>query len=284
MGSSDRGGSDYVLGHSDRELERLRLQAKLINPITRQFLLEAGISPGMRVLDIGSGAGDVAFLAADLVGSSGSVVGVDQSQIALVRARARAEELRLSNVTFRQAELSAMTFDGPFDAAIGRYVMCFQVEPVAVLRKIAAQVRSGGIVVFHELDREQMRSFPPAPTYDRTCRWVTETYSRSGVDIRIGPKLHSMFQAAGIPAPTMRMHAVIGGANALDEVHLDADQAFILADEIVRLGLATPDELDIETLFERLILEMAENGSVIIGRGEIGVWSRLPVASSATPD
>jgi tRNA A58 N-methylase Trm61 len=61
----NRGAETNVLGHSDRELERLRRQAQLIDPITLQFLTEAGIANGMRVLDVGSGAGDVAFLAAN---------------------------------------------------------------------------------------------------------------------------------------------------------------------------------------------------------------------------
>ena len=65
----------YVLGHSDGELARLNAQARLIDPITRQFLRDAGIIPGMRVLDVGCGAGDVTFLAADLVGGAGEVVG-----------------------------------------------------------------------------------------------------------------------------------------------------------------------------------------------------------------
>jgi ubiquinone/menaquinone biosynthesis C-methylase UbiE len=56
--------SSYVLGHSDPELARLKMQARLLEPITRQFLREAGITAGMRVLDVGSGAGDVAVLAA----------------------------------------------------------------------------------------------------------------------------------------------------------------------------------------------------------------------------
>jgi ubiquinone/menaquinone biosynthesis C-methylase UbiE len=63
----------YVLGHSDWELDRLRVQARLIDPITRRFFLDAGIVPGMRVLDVGSGAGDTAFLAAELVGARGEV-------------------------------------------------------------------------------------------------------------------------------------------------------------------------------------------------------------------
>src|SRR6516225_7371369 len=97
----------YVLGHSEQELERLHRQALLVNPITRQYLVEAGVAPGMRVLDIGCGAGDVAFLAAELVGPSGQVVGIDRSADALALARSRADERSLANVTFRESELSA---------------------------------------------------------------------------------------------------------------------------------------------------------------------------------
>jgi len=275
MGVPDFSASAYVLGHSDRELERLRIQAKLIDPITRQFLVEAGIAPGMRILDVGSGAGDVAFLAANLVGPAGQVVGVDRSAVALTAARSRAEKQSLTNVTFLESELSAMAFGQPFDAAIGRYVLCFQPDPVSTLRVIAKQVRSNGIILFHEPDRGQMRSVPPVPTYDRAHQWVGEAYRRTGADVKIGTKLYSIFLAAGFAAPTMRLHAVIGGATALDEVHLDADQAVVLAADIDRLGVATARELDAATLVERITKEMVANQSVIIGRAEIGAWSRI---------
>lgn len=274
MASED--ANEYVLGHSERELKRLRRQAQLVNPITRQYLIEAGIAPGMRVLDVGSGAGDVAFLAADLVGASGQVVGVDRSPNALALARSRAKERSLANVTFRESEFSAMAFDQLFDAAIGRYVLCFQPDPAALLSKIARLVRPGGIVLFHEPDREQMRSHPPTPTYDKTCQWVAETYRRTGVDVRMGVKLYSTFLAAGLAGPTMRLHAVIGGANALDEVHLDADQAIVLAADIERTGVATADELGIDSLVDRIVQEMKASQSVIVGRAEIGAWTRLP--------
>jgi SAM-dependent methyltransferase len=271
----NRGAETYVLGHSDRELERLRRQAQLIDPITLQFLTEAGIANGMRVLDVGSGAGDVAFLAANLVGRAGQVVGVDRSAAALSRARTRAEEQSLVNVTFRESELSAIAFDQRFDAAIGRYVLCFQADPVSLVRSIANLVRPGGIILFHEPDREQTLSIPPVPTYDRAYQWVSETYRQSGMDVRMGTKLYSTFCAAGLAGPTMRMHSIIGGANACDEVHLDADQALVLASEIERLGIATASELDIETLVERITKEMAANQSIIVGRAEIGAWSRV---------
>ncbi|HXY84755.1 MAG TPA: methyltransferase domain-containing protein, partial [Gaiellaceae bacterium] len=88
--AGEAGRPSYALGHSEHELRRLSVQAKLVDPITRRFLVEAGIGPGMRVLDIGSGVGDVAFLVAGLVGEEGEVVGTDRSAEALTVARERA--------------------------------------------------------------------------------------------------------------------------------------------------------------------------------------------------
>ena len=75
-GSSDTG---YQLGSDAAELERLDLQGRVLAPATRKILETVGLGSGMRVLDLGSGAGDVAFVAAELVGSAGEVVGLDQS-------------------------------------------------------------------------------------------------------------------------------------------------------------------------------------------------------------
>lgn len=60
--------STYVLGRSEQEYERLMLQSKLLRPFTDRYFRTAGVSPGMRVLDVGSGMGDVALLAGEIVG------------------------------------------------------------------------------------------------------------------------------------------------------------------------------------------------------------------------
>ena len=90
----------YILGHSDQELARLNEQHRIVEPITRRFFLEAGLAPGMRVLDVGSGAGDVSFLASDLVGDTGIIVGVDRSSTAVAAASARAIKEGRRNVSF----------------------------------------------------------------------------------------------------------------------------------------------------------------------------------------
>ncbi len=266
----------YVLGHSDRELSRLAVQARLVNPITRAFFQAAGIAAGMRVLDVGSGAGDVAFLAAELVGESGEIVGVDRAPKALAVARERAAALSVHNVSFREGDPGNMTFEKPFDAVIGRYVLMFQADPTTMLRNVAAHARPGGIVVFHEPDWDGVRSFPPVPTYDQCCRWIVQTLRLSGADPRMGIKLHRAFVEAGLHAPSMRLECVIGGgANSSDQVHFKTDLACTLVSEMERLGVATAVEVNAGSLAERVIDEVVRCGGVIIGRSEIGAWSRI---------
>jgi SAM-dependent methyltransferase len=276
--SPSHGGSsnEYVLGHSDKELVRLNEQARIVDPITRRFFTEAGLITGMRVLDVGSGAGHVAVLAAELVGESGEVVGVDRSSVALEVAAARATAASHRNVSFRQGDLPEMTFAEPFDAVIGRYVLCFQRDPGEMLKRLARYVRPGGLIIFHETDHDAFSSFPSAPLFDSCYRWVSETCRLHGVDPCVGLKLHSVFVSAGLPAPSMRLEAVLGGgANGLDCLYLIAGVVEIMSGEIVRLGVATAEDIGLETLVERMSAEASARESLLVGRSEIGAWARV---------
>jgi len=101
-------GYQFGSGIGEDELARLEAQGAAMAPATRMIFAEAGIQPGMRVLDLGCGAGDVAFAAADLVGPDGSVVGVDRSPEALARARLRAEQRGLTQVRFVTAASTSL--------------------------------------------------------------------------------------------------------------------------------------------------------------------------------
>lgn len=127
---------EYSLGHSSRELDRLSFQGTVLAPYTHQFLKEAGITAGIRVLDVGSGSGDISFLAADLVGSTGFVLGVDRSPAAVERAKTRAIRCNIhDNVAFEAGDPASMHFARPFDAIIGRFVLMYQDDPTASLRR-----------------------------------------------------------------------------------------------------------------------------------------------------
>src|SRR3954471_8494829 len=92
---------EYVLGSSSEEVARLDVQAAAIAPATALLLQAGGIAPGMRVLDLGTGPGHVASMAAELVGPDGFVLGVDQSLPLLEVAERRRREAGAGNVAFR---------------------------------------------------------------------------------------------------------------------------------------------------------------------------------------
>ena len=268
---------EYELGHSDRELGRLNTQALLIDPMTRQFFAQAGIAAGMRVLDVGSGAGDVALLAADMVGTSGEVVGTDRSPIAVAAARKAAQARGLSNLSFRQGDASGLEFDRPFDAIVGRYVLCFSPNPVAMLKHLLGQLKPGGIVVFHEAGGLGAASFPPVPSYDRCHEWIVQTFRKVGTNPQMCLDLYSTFLDAGLPAPTMGLQTLVGGsASRSNGIDLIADLVMTMAPVIEQTGVATAEEIDIATLHSRVHANVAKSRSVVVGRYEVGAWCRLP--------
>jgi SAM-dependent methyltransferase len=275
----------YVLGHSAFELERLTRQERLIGPSTREYFQAAGIESGMRVLDVGSGTGVVAFLVAELVGSSGEVVGTDLAPTAVATANKAAVTRGLTQVAFHEGDPVEMDFERPFDAVVGRYVLWCQADPGAMLRKLTKHLRPGGVIVFHEMDWSFVRSVPAAPTYDRCCRWIIDTCDRAGTNINMSARLHRAFVDAGLPPPTMRMRATIGDAvSAVEWLRGMAELATVLAPAMGERGVATAAEIGIDTLSDRLVQEVAAGGGIVVGRADVGAWVRTRVeASSASP-
>src|SRR5215469_392673 len=110
--------ANYILGHSEAEIRRLQAQAEILRPITERLLRSVGIRPGMRVLDLGSGAGDVAMLAAELVGPSGWVVGIDRNSQVLSIATERARGVGFRHLSFHEATVETFADDAGFDLVV----------------------------------------------------------------------------------------------------------------------------------------------------------------------
>jgi SAM-dependent methyltransferase len=263
----------YALGHSDEELERLSRQAKAFEPFTRQLLQEAGISSGMRVLDVGCGSGDVAFLVAGLVGPGGEVVGTDRAGAAVLRAKARAKVRQVGNVKFAEGDPTEMQFDRPFDAVVGRLVLMYYPDPVEAVRKLAMHLCPGGLLVFQEFDMANCRSLPPSPIFDRHINLLQQTLKATGARTQLGLEMYSVFLAAGLPGPSMRMDALIGGADS-PTCELAADVVRSLLPVMEKLKIATAAEVDTSTLEQRIRDEVAALNGVVLSPGLIGSWSR----------
>ena len=272
MGSSDEDQSRrYALGHSEEELERLEVQARIVDPVTRRFWTVAGVEPGMRVLDVGCGAGDTTVLLADMVGAQGQVVGIDNAAGAIAAARDRSRDR--ANVTFVQGDPTSYPFDDPFDAVVGRYVLMFQRDPAGFLAGAARYARPGGIVSFHELDANGIASRPPVPTFDRVASWNTEVTRRYGANPTFGGSLYAAYLTAGLSAPIILTDAIHGqGADSADVLIQVRNLARSLLDEMERFGVATRDEIGVDTLLDRMQAEATATNSIVVGHLQCGAY------------
>ncbi len=143
--------NEYAWASSDQERQRLASQGDLLRPATERLFRSAGIGTGARVLDCGSGGGDVSVIVAQMVTLTGQVLGIDRDAAQVEAATRRVNDLGLTNVPFETAELSSPP-DGPFDAIVGRLVLMYQPDVEAVLRTLADRLVPGGVVAFMEYD------------------------------------------------------------------------------------------------------------------------------------
>ncbi|HEY6290368.1 MAG TPA: methyltransferase domain-containing protein [Terriglobia bacterium] len=270
-------GREYALGHSAEELDRLSTQARLMEAFTRRVFEQAGIGPGMKVLDIGSGAGDVAFLVREMVGPEGKIVGTDRALEALRRSQERAAALGYSNVEFVQGDPVEMTFDEPFDALVGRFVLMYYPSPSGALGQLARHVRPGGIVAFQESDNTGARTFPPQPLFDRLFELMQKALEISKAEPRMALKLYPAFIAAGLPVPSMQAEvAVMGSQDPFVEplANFLVQGLRSMMPIIVKHGLATEQGLDLDTYAQRLAEAFRAGGGIMMSPPFVGAWTR----------
>ncbi len=267
--------SQYALGSSDAEQERLIRQAARLAPLTERLFREAGIGPGQRVLDLGSGVGDIAMLVARLVGPSGEVVGIERDTRSVARARARVAEAGLHNVSFAQSDVNQIAGDKPFDAAVGRYILMYLPDPVAVLGSVSLQVRPGGVLAFQGPSLASgLAVAAHLPLWSATFSVIGETFQRSGANAEMGLALYRMFQEAGLPAPTMSLEVPLGSDR--DFIRMWYDALCSMRPQIERLNVSLEKLGDFEELLQKLQSEVEGSKTVVSWNGLVGAWSRRP--------
>lgn len=258
------------MGRTDSETQRLMLQGELYRQHSQHLFTVAGIEPGMRVLDVGCGAGDVSLVIADLVGPTGSVVGVDADPAVLDVARDRTRHL--SNVEFHQALLPEIELDGPVDAVVGRLILIHLPDPAGAVRALSKHVRPGGVVTFQDFEMDTARSAPPTPLATTCIDWIRGSLRASGAHPNPGEAMHDILRRAGLAVTGIAGSRPAGDADSPNVVHLAATAAS-LAPLIEKAGLATVAEIDAPTLLDRLRAELAD--AVLYSPELIGAWARV---------
>jgi precorrin-6B methylase 2 len=267
--------SEYALGSTNAEHERLIRQASRLDSLTERVFLDAGIGPGQRVLELGSGVGDVAMVAARIVGPAGQVVAVERDSRSISRARTRVIAAGLSNVTFVESDISQFQSPGSFNAAVGRFILQFLPDPVAALHSLSQMVCPGGGLVFQEVSYAPLLALSAhLPLWSACVSIARDTVLRLGAKPEMGIALHRNFLEAGLPAPTMRMEILLGSS---------ADYTLWIYDVLCSLrpqmeNHSTSLEVlgDFKTLPSRLQSEVEQSKAVVPYLPVVGAWSRKP--------
>lgn len=241
--------------------------------ITERLLQLAGICDGMRILDLGCGQGDVSLLAAALTGPTGEVVGIDRSEVALAIARQRASAAGLTNLRFVLADLDEMAPPEPrFDAIVGRRVLMYLPNPATTLFRLAPCLRPGGVMAFQEHDGLMVpASSVRLPLHEQVTRWVWETVEREGANRRMGFELPSVFARAGLTLEGLRAEAI---TSTKTSPHPIAAIVQAMLPRIVKQGVASARQIDIDSLYERLQTEREATDGVFISDVAFYGWAR----------
>ena len=273
---SDSAHPEYALGHAASELERLIRQAAFFGDLTEHSLKLAGLRPGMKVLDVGCGAGDVSFLAASMVGESGSVTGVDLSPETVALARSRASQAGAKNVTFEAGDITKLAYERTFDAVIGRLIVMYLGDHVAGMRAFRRYLKPGGLICFQEFCRPGLASIPPVPLFDESVRLIEETLTRAKIELWMGMRLPGVYRAAGLPEPTMLgMSRVETGPDSIVYGYM-AQTMRTLVPLAERMGTATREQIDVDTLADRMRAQALAVGGVLHLPELIAAWTREP--------
>jgi ubiquinone/menaquinone biosynthesis C-methylase UbiE len=266
----------YVLGTDDAEVARLDGQAGSIAGATEALLRAAGIGGPMRVLDLGTGLGHVAFQVADLLDPGGSVLGVDQAERLLEIAERRRAAAGAENIEFLQADARTFSTSDPFDAIVARLLLFHLPDREDVLRRQLDALRPGGTMVLVEFDIGAMRAEPEVPLVEAVRGWIEAAFRLAGADPRIGPRAGELLHRTGFAdVSTFGIQAYFAPSDPIGPL-LCAGVARSLAPQIVAHGIAAEAELGLETLQERIAEQVGALDAVIMPPAVVGAWGTRP--------
>jgi SAM-dependent methyltransferase len=262
----------YALGSERHEIARLDAQSAFYEPATARFLAAAGLEPGMRVLDLGTGLGHVARLIAALVGRAGEVVGVDAQPRLLSIAEERTADAGFENVRFVESDVRDYRDERPFDAVVGRLILFHLPDPAGAVRHHAEGLRPGGLLLAIDFDAVACRSEPPLPLAQTAVEYYVAAFRRAGADPAIGMRLQSVLVAAGLnEVESFGIQDYIPSDNPMGTALL----AGVVRTLAIAEGADLPPELELETLEQRLVEAVQAARATIVPPTLVGAWGRV---------
>lgn len=202
------GDERYIHGTEPDEQRRLSALNDILN---ERSLRALDVHPGDRILDVGSGLGQLTRAMARRTGTSGLVVGIDESRRQITEAEKQAAAMgEVGLVEFRCGTAYELPLEigewGTFDVAHARFLLEHVADPDRVVSEMCRAVRPGGRVVLEDDDHDVLRLWPRAPDFERLWNGYIETYVALGFDPFIGRRLVGLLRGAGAVATRNDWH------------------------------------------------------------------------------
>jgi len=210
-----------------------------------------------------------------MVGRQGAVLGIDRASSSVETAARRAAALGFSHARFQVADIATFKTDEKFDALVGRLVLLYLPDPAAAVRRLSQHLRPGGIVAFQEYDRSQFAQVPAGELFMQIKHWLLDAFVAAGTELDMGTKLYSTLVHAGLPPPSMVAATQVACGPSAPEYDYPVDLLRSLLPFIERAGIATAEEVGIDTLVARLRDDAVANERVIFLPRVVGAWSKL---------
>lgn len=277
------GGSsgEYVHGTHRSEQDRLALMNRILNART---LAEVRVQPGDRILDVGSGLGQMSIAMAHAGGAASRVLGIERSeeQIAQAVEARNAAGVTAAQVEFRKGDALALNLRdderGQFDVAFTRFLLEHVPDPLAVVRRMVSAVRPGGRIVLADDDHEVLRLHPEPPSLRAVWHAYMKLYERLGNDPFVGRRLVELLHRAG--ASPRRNIWVWFGACSGDPVF-----AAIVANLAEILRGAERRMADEGLIDAGAVRRCCQNElSAFAERQDAAVWFAMSLAEGVRPD
>jgi ubiquinone/menaquinone biosynthesis C-methylase UbiE len=180
------------------ELERLKLQATLAIDAEREVWKNAGLRPGMNVLDIACGPGFTSCELAKAVGEEGRVTGVDINEELIAAAHQAKASEQVENVSFSLGNLYDLALpENSFDFIYARFLFQHLEKPDAALANLHKVLRPGGILCILDIDDNWTSFSPESDAFVRFIRKTGAGQRRKGGNRMIGSQLYGRLNRAG---------------------------------------------------------------------------------------
>lgn len=185
--------SEYILKTGDAGAERLDLLNRVFSPYSQSYLLDVGLKPGMRVVELGCGTGVMTTWIAKHVGDSGHVTAIDGSKEQLDYARKMASEAGIKNITYIHSTVEEISPENnAYDLAYSRYLLMHLPDPVFALKRMHSLLKPQGILACEEPTASSLLTYPKNNVIEKLNEYFIKLGKKRGINFNIGDELLPM--------------------------------------------------------------------------------------------